>query len=62
MTKWASDIVGYDVFPRGPADCGMPVEVAFQEKDDYMEVSFDGAEGTEERVLALMSLVMVWSP
>ena len=31
MDEWASDIVGYDVFPR-PTDCGMPVDVASQEK------------------------------
>ena len=31
--------VDYDVFPR-PADCGMPVAVAFQENAGYMNVSF----------------------
>ena len=40
---------------RRNADCGMPVESAFQEKAGYMEDELravqDGAEDTEERVL-----------
>ena len=34
MDEAASDVVGYDVFPR-PTDCGMPVDVASQEKAGY---------------------------
>ena len=35
MDESASDVVGYDVFSRLP-DCGMPVDVASQEKAGYM--------------------------
>ena len=39
IDELAIGLVGYDVFPR-PADCGMPVEVAFLENAGYMDKSF----------------------
>ena len=35
MDESASDVVGYDVFPR-PTDCEMPVDVASEEKAGYI--------------------------
>ena len=36
IDELALSLVGYDVFPP-PADCGMPIEVAFQEKAGYKQ-------------------------